>query len=137
MSQKALDEILGSLTPEETAATNPEELSKEASTGEGLIGLVAKPNLDKEAGYANITITNTESGIKYPPKRKGPDSTTEKKLGLLGLTPGKHATEEIANPGEAGQPSINAGTEGIKVPKMKVGKDSLLSKQATVLANME
>ena len=131
MSQKVLDEILGSLSEKETTVTNESELNKEAGSGEGLIAL------EKEAGYSTPTITKTESGIKYPTTKKGPDSTTEKKLGLLGLTPGKHATEEMADPGVAGQPSTNAGTEGIKVPKMKKGCDSVLEKQASVMANME
>jgi len=118
MSQKVLDEILGSLSQEEAQVT----------------GLNA---LNKEAGYNTPQVTQTESGLQYPPRRLGPDSTVEKRLGLLGLTPGKHATEEMANSGAAGIPSTNAGTEGIYVPSMRVGRDSVLEKKAHVMSRME
>ena len=119
MSQKVLDDILGSLSADETQATGID-------------------TLHKEAGYNHSPqVTQTESGIKYPPRRLGPDHTSEKRLGLLGLVPGRHATEYIADPGVGGLHSLNADTEGIYVPKMRKGQDSVLQKQADVLNTMQ
>ena len=93
--------------------------------------------LEKVAKEADGKITDTED-LRYPTIKKDSPSTTEKKMGLCGLSNngGRFGTETLNNPGNSAPFSPTTGTENISVPSPKVESSTYLTKKAAIYESL-